>query len=384
MKKAVSPFRYGTIVKGRFFTDREEEIKKLKNNFLSGINTVIISPRRWGKSSLVEKTAKEIISENKNMRIAFIDLFNVKTEIEFYEKFAKEVIKACSSKFEDVLNDAKDLLKNIIPVFHISPVPEADFKLSFNWDDAEKYKDDILDLPERIAVKRKIKLVVCIDEFQNLANVSGFQSIEKKLRAHWQKHGNAAYCLYGSKKHMLKEIFTSSGKPFYRFGDIFFLNKIKAEKWLAFIVKSFESTGKSISEKPAMKIIELMDCHPWYVQQLSYYVWNISGKSVTEKDVITANEQVINTNSPLYIRDCENLSSTQVNLLTAIVSGEKMLTSAAVMQKYSLGTPRNVSKNKEMLMNNDFIDEFDGKICFVDPVFLQWFKLNYSPLNLSI
>jgi uncharacterized protein len=377
MKKYESPFRYGTIVSGKYFTDREEEIVKLKNNFLSGINTVVISPRRWGKSSLVEKTASKIISENKNIKAAFIDLFSVKTEKEFYEKFAKEIIKACSSKVEDWLNDSRKFLKNVIPAFHISPLPEQDFKLSFDWSTADKYSEEILDLSEKIACKKNIKLIVCIDEFQNLAHLNDFQNIEKKLRSHWQKHRHVSYCLYGSKKHMMTDIFNSSGKPFYRFGDIFFLNKIKTDKWLPFIVNSFESTGKFISEKFALKIIELMDCHPWYVQQLSNYVWNISGNKVTESDVFIANEQVINTNSPLYIRDCENLSSTQVNLLMAVASGEKQFTSTAVMQKYFLGTPRNVSKNKKMLIDNDFIDEFNNKTFFVDPVFYQWFKKEY-------
>jgi uncharacterized protein len=377
MKKLESPFRYGTIVSGKYFTDREKEIVKLKNNFLSGINTVIISPRRWGKSSLVEKTASEVISGNKNIRVAFIDLFSVKSEKEFYEKYARQIIKACSSKVDEWLNDAKKFLKNVVPVFHISPLPEQDFKLSFDWSAAEKYSEEILDLPEKITAKKNIKLIVCIDEFQNLAHLNDFQNIEKNLRSHWQKHRFTSYCLYGSKKHMLTEIFNSSGKPFYRFGDIFFLNKIKTEKWLPFILNSFASTSKSISDKLAMKIIDLMDCHPWYVQQLSNYVWNISGNKVTEGDIINANEQVINTNSPLYIRDCENLSSTQINLLMAVASGEKQFTSTAVMQKYFLGTPRNVSKNKLMLINNDFIDEFNNEVFFVDPVFYQWFKKEY-------
>lgn len=377
MKKYESPFRYGTIVSGKYFTDREDEIVKLKNNFLSGINTVIISPRRWGKSSLVEKTALDIASENTNVRVVFIDLFNVKTEIEFYEKITKQIIKACSSKVEDWMNDAKKFLKNVIPVFHISPLPEQDFKISLDWSIAEKFTDDILDLSEKIADKKNIKLIVCIDEFQNLAQINDYPNIEKKLRAHWQKHRHTTYCLYGSKKHMLSEIFNSSGKPFYRFGDIFFLNKIKTEKWLPFIINSFKSTGKSITEKLALKIVELMDCHPWYVQQLSNYIWNTSGKIVSEKDVLTANEQVINTNSPLYIRDCENLSSTQINLLIAVASGETQFTSAAVMQKYLLGTPRNVSKNKQALTNNDFIEEFNDNVFFVDPVFYQWFKKEY-------
>jgi len=375
---SVSPFKYGTIVSGKYFTDREDEIIRLKNNFTSGLNTILISPRRWGKSSLVAKAASEISRKNNKIKIAFIDLFSVKSEKDFYEKFAEQVIKASSTAFGGRINDAKNFLRNIVPVFHVKPVPEQEFKISLDWSNTGDFKEEILDLPEKISEKKKIKFVVCIDEFQNLALVNNYPEIEKKLRSYWQKQKHTSYCLYGSKKHMMTEIFNSSDKPFYRFGDIIFLEKIKIEKWVKFIVHSFSSTGKTIDVILARRIAELMDCHPWYVQQFSNYVWNISSEKVTKDDIENANIQVINTNSPLYIRDCENLSATQINLLKAIASNEKQLTSVLVMQKYSLGTPNNVTKNKKLLIKNDFIYDIHDNMSFVDPVFLQWFKKEYS------
>jgi AAA+ ATPase superfamily predicted ATPase len=96
-----SPFIYGTTVSTYSFTDREEETKKLKKNLLDGINTTLISPRRWGKSSLVEKVIMEIEGEEKNTKIVLIDLFSVGSENEFLEIFAKEVIKSSSSNWQD-------------------------------------------------------------------------------------------------------------------------------------------------------------------------------------------------------------------------------------------------------------------------------------------
>jgi hypothetical protein len=372
-----SPFKYGSIVSSKFFTNREVELNRLKSNFLSGINTIIIAPRRWGKSSLIEKVVNELLSENTGIIPVTLDLFTVNSEKEFYEKYSKEIIKATSKGAKEWLNDAKRFFKTVIPKFHYSPLPEQDFSLSLDWNDTDNYTEDILDLPERIAVKKKIKIVVCIDEFQNLAQINNFLTLEKKLRSIWQKHKNTTYCLYGSKRHMMTDLFNSSSKPFYRFGDILFLDKISKEKWITFITRSFILTGKKIPADAALEIPELMQCHPWYVQQLSHYTWELTEKIASKKEVSKALDLLIRTNSPLYIRDCENLSNTQLNLLKAIASGETQLMSFEVMQKFNLGTPRNVTKNRDILFKNDFIDFSKKNILFVDPAFKLWFKKEY-------
>lgn len=89
-------------------------------------------------------------------------------------------------------------------------------------------------------------------------------------------------------------------------------------------------------------------------------------------------EQVIDSNMPLYLRECESLSASQINLLSAIANGEKNLTSVAVINKYSLGTPQNVSKNKQALQRKDLIDRTKNGFVFLDPVFEQWFVKEYS------
>jgi len=372
-----SPFKFGVVVSDKSFTDREDELKHLKSNFTNGINTIIISPRRWGKSSLVEKTVNEIKSEHKNTVFVLIDLFTVNSEKEFYEKYAKQTIKATTSDFKEILKEAKNFFKTVIPKFHYSPVPDQDFTLSLDWNKSDNYTEDILELPERIAMKKKVKIFICIDEFQNLANINGFEVFEKKLRAHWQKFKNTTFCLYGSKRHMMKELFNTSSKPFYRFGEIIFLEKISKNNWINFITVSFSSSGKKISSDAASEIADLMQCHPWYVQQLSHYTWENSEKTADKKEVNNALELLLRTNSPLYIRDCESLSSTQLNFLKAVASKEKNFSSTETMQKFKLGTSGNVVKIKKILTENDIIDLTNKEYIFVDPAFEIWFKKEY-------
>jgi hypothetical protein len=372
-----SPFIYGTTVSTHSFTNREEETKKLKKNLLDGINTTLISPRRWGKSSLVEKVIMEIRAEENNTKIVLIDLFSVGSENEFLELFAKEVIKSSSSNWQDWMSSGKDFFKKIIPKISIGIDPNTDFNLSFDWKELKQNLDEIINLPETICKKKSIKMIICLDEFQNLALFKDFEIFEKKLRATWQRQKSVTYCLYGSHKHMMAEIFNNPSKPFYRFGDIILLQKIETSKWINFIVDGFKNTGKLIDEETAALIPKTMKNHSWYVQQLSHYTWNLASKKANREQIEMALKELIQANTPLYQREVQGLSEKQINFLKAIAKGEKQLMGNEVMQRYQLGTPRNISKNNSIFTNNDIIHKINETTEFIDPAFELWFKKQY-------
>ena len=372
-KKQTSPFIYGSTVSNKAFTNRIKESEKLFYNLTSGINTTIISPRRWGKSSLVEKVFNQINKREKKIKTIVIDLFSVQSEDQFLELFAREVVKASSSNWEEWIKTSKEIFKKIIPKISFGIDPQSEFNLSFDLEDLIKHKDEILDLPEVIAKKKKIRFIIALDEFQNIATFKNYETLEKSMRSKWQRQKEVTYCLYGSKRHMMTDIFDNSSKPFYRFGDIMLLEKIAKDDWVKFITSSFKKTGKSISKKLAIKITELMKNHSWYVQQLSHYIWYQTQTETNINDLNVSLQELINANSPLFQRDVESLSKTQLNLLKAIVMRETKLTSVAVMKKYRLGTPRNVSKNKTNLQTNDIINQVNGLYEFLDPVFELWF-----------
>lgn len=379
-----SPFIYGTTVSVKSFTNREQETKKLKKNLLDGINTTIISPRRWGKSSLVEKVIEEIKKEEKNIKTIIIDLFTISCEEDFLEIFAKEVIKASTSRWEEWMTSGKEFFKTIMPKLSVGIDPANDFSLSFDWQELKKNSEEILNLPETIAQKKGIKFIICLDEFQNLSGFKDYSNFEKKLRAIWQRQKTVTYCLYGSKRHMMTDIFNNPAKPFYRFGDLMLLQKIETSKWVTFIGEGFANTGKKINPEVAGLIPEAMKNHSWYVQQLSHYVWNKTNKEATVNEVNSALHELINANSPLYQNEVENLSQTQLNFLKAVVKKESQFTSTTVMQKYMLGTPHNVSKNKTILINNDIIHEIHNTYEFVDPAFELWFKKQYFNIRYEL
>jgi hypothetical protein len=379
-----SPFKYGRTVSHDSFTDREAESARLKSNFEQGINTILMSPRRWGKTSLVEKVTSELSKKHRNIKVIHLDLFSTSGEAEFLELYAREIIKASTTRWQDWLTTAAELFRTIVPKISVGIDPSNDFSLSFDRKELKKHCDEILNLAEKIAKKKKIRFVICLDEFQQLASWPDYSALEKKMRAAWQRHRNCTYCLYGSRRQMMEELFNNSGKPFYRFGDILYLNKISQKHWINYIVKGFSRSGKTITTENAALIAQLMKNHPWYVQQLAHYTWTVSRKKVDKKEIGFALEELINTNTPFYQKEIESLSNTQINLLKAILKGEQQLTSATVMQNYHLGTPNNVTKNRNILINNDLIYKGTEGYELLDPAFEIWlrhlyFNTNYQP-----
>jgi AAA+ ATPase superfamily predicted ATPase len=373
-----SPFQYGKLAEGLAFVNRTKEKQMLKNNLVSGINTMLISPRRLGKSSLVKSAMVELQNENKNIKVCYIDAFTILSEEEFYQAFARETVKSTGNAWKSWISTAKEYLKALSPRISIGSDPVYDFSIGFELRAIKDNELDLLNLPERIAQSKNIRLIVCIDEFQQLAKLKNYEAMEQKMRSVWQHQQNVSYCLYGSKRHMMIDIFNSSSKPFYRFGQIMFLSKIAASEWVDFIVRSFGETGKKISATLAAQLAGMVELHSWYVQQLAHFVWNLTDDEVSANILQEAFEQVIDTNMPLYQNECESLTASQINLLIAIANKERSLTAVSVMAKYKLGTPQNVSKNKKMLQNADLTDKTKEGFVFLDPVFNYWFAREYA------
>lgn len=372
-----SPFQFGTLATNENFIDRQEDRALLKQLLSSHINVMLISPRRWGKSSLVKKAMTELSEEDKNVRVCYIDAFSIGSEAEFYRTFASQVIACASSKMERWIEDAKKFLTGVIPQVVLNDQVTDFMAFDLKFVPQERDKMTILQLPEVIAKEKGIKIVVCIDEFQQLANLPEYKDMEGKMRSVWQQQQLTSYCLYGSKRNMMLNIFNNSNSPFYRFGQVIFMQKIAKEHWIPFIQQSFEKTGKSISTELAERICDTVSCHSWYLQQLCYFIWSFTASEVTEDIFNLGLKQVLNINTPMFQNDTENLSSTQIEMLKAIVDGEQHFSSQAVKQIYNLGNPNTIVKNKKTLQNKDIIEKNKDGFSFVDPIYRLWFKGEY-------
>ncbi len=371
------PFQYGKLVSDTYFVNREEEIARISSLILSKINVTVISPRRWGKSSLFFRIARELEQEHPTLRFCFIDLFKTRNEEEFYEYFASEVLKASYSKWEERVEKAKSFFKQLVPKFSFGMDPTQEFSLSLDWEEVKKHPGEILNLPEVVSKAKGIQLVVCLDEFQNISHFEDALDFQKKVRAHWQTHQTCSYAIYGSKQHMLTEIFENKSMPFYKFGELFFLSKIDNDHWVEYIQQRFKETGKSISNKLASEIANRVDNHPYFVQQLANSVWMASAKKCSDASIEQGLTQLLSQYDLIFSKEVDSLSNLQLNLLKAIAQGVKKLSAKETIKKYNLSSSATVNRSKEALVQKEIIDTFNNRLEFMDPLFKIWFSTVY-------
>ena len=372
-----SPFNYGKLAEGFYYTNRDKEAAWLEQQLNAGINTMLISPRRWGKSSLVQHVAAKMKRKNKKTVFCFIDLYNTRSLEEFLEIYSSSLLKSTSGTFEEAVSTVKSVFKFIVPAINLSPDPATDISVSFDWKTVKKNISEVLDLAEKLAQQKKIKLIVCVDEFQNISYLEDPTAFQKKLRAHWQKHQHVTYLLYGSRQHLMMEFFTRPSMPFYKFGEVFFLEKISEKHWVSFITKRFKDTGKTIADTEAAAIAQMMKNHPYFVQQLSQAVWLKTHKKANTINIDEAIEDLLDQYTILYQKEADQLTNFQLNFLRALADKITSFTKQAVLQEYNLGTSANVKRIKEALQNKEIIDIFGKDVQFNDPMFELWLTKRY-------
>src|SRR5574344_1739792 len=367
------PFVFGVATSDPNFTDRKQETERLLSNFRHGINTILISPRRWGKTSLVQKVCA--MAQTDSLKVVYLDIFSLRSDKEFFDAFASAVLKQTSSKWDEWMENAREFLSLISPKISFGPDPVSDISISLDFNPKSDDADEILQLPEKIANKKKISIVICIDEFQQIAEFKDSKIFQKRLRTVWQLQKSVSYCLFGSKKHLMNELFEKKSLPFYKFGDAIYLSKIGTQDWISYICGRFEATGKEISKELAENICQRMDNHSSYVQQLAWLVWIHTDEVATEQDFEAAYQDIIDQNTPLFEKQTESLSTYQMNFMRAIIDGvNSEFTKQDILKKYKLGSSANVSIVKRALVKKELIEIEQRQAIIPDPVMKVWLK----------
>ena len=369
------PFVYGVAAEEMYFTDREKETFRLTMNFENGLNTIIISPRRWGKTSLVNKVAEQM-KNHSEIRIVRMDAFSVRTPEDFYRMFATEIIKQTATRVEEWMENAKRFLSSLVPVVTMSADPMNPVSFSLK-SVVSNYGEEVLSLPERIAKEKNIHIIICIDEFQQIGELNDSVTFQKKLRSVWQHQHSVSYCLYGSKRHLLMNMFGSRSYPFYKFGDMIFLERIPIQYWYEYIQKRFEQAGKNISSEMIDQIYAYVDGNSSYVQQLSWLVWARTTNDVNEEILTDAQQDLLNQNHALFMEQMNGLTQYQIRFVRAVMDGKALeINRKDTIEEYELGSSANIATIKKALQKKELI-EIEGKdIHFSDPIFIHWLHRN--------
>lgn len=371
-----NPFLYGEEVQGDKFIGRNREIKTFIQDIKANERIFLISPRRYGKTSLIVN----LFDKLKAMKFlaARLDLYKASSLESFANLYANTVISALESIPEKWLRAIKEFIPALRPVMSLtsSGSPELSFNIQPHKRNLELLLDDLLNLPERIALKRKKRIVIAFDEFQEIRTLNG-KSIEKKIRANIQSHHHVSYIFSGSKKRMLYEMVSTPASAFYKMGKIFNLGKIEQNVFSEFIISQFSKSKISISADVLDRIFSLTEEVPYNIQFLCHQLWdNCFRKSrITAADVEHALEDILSDQSSVYLTLWDSFAPHQRRVLKAISNaGGENIFSQPFLKRHDLGAAASVQTSIKLLLAHDFLDKEKRIYFFYDVFFKEWLK----------
>lgn len=357
-----NPFIYGRIVTGEHFVNREKEIRELKSNLLSGQHVILYSPRKIGKSSLIEETFRRI---NEAVCVK-INIQSTTTKEGLAKLMINEIVRKSYTSIEKFAKETKEFFKHI----SIRAFIDAEGRIGIEpvFRDKKELLEDALEFPEKIGKKKK--LIVAFDEFQEIERIGGIET-ERVMRAIMEKHKNVTYLFSGSEKHLMSLIFENRERPFYRFGKMMRLGPIEKNDLEKFVLEKFKHTHKKITEEAVEFIINFSEGIPFYVQAICHEAWDLSD-IVDIKVAKEALENIIsslNSGFELIWRDIKSDYQRKVLVIMAI-EDRNFVQSTEFIEKYELKTLAHLRKATDALEKKGLI--YQNRI--EDFLFREWIK----------
>ncbi|MCF0181377.1 MAG: ATP-binding protein [Muribaculaceae bacterium] len=360
-----NPFKFGSIVSGNYFTDRVEEQEKIGNIFNSANHLALISPRRFGKTSLVNKVAKET-----GRTYIYVNLQEVVDVKDFATKIIKKTLETSFT----------EKIKYYISHLRFQPTIDVDavtgrtkVTLGAHVDDSEALEDALSLINKIGANEPKNKPIVVFDEFQEINDIG--KHLDKKLRSWMQMHEHVNYVFLGSQESMMEEIFENKKSPFYHFSLLMRLKRIPYNEFQAFLSNRFDllCDDKETTDRVAHEILEITECHPYYTQQLAYVVWDQWERKTNDTDALIsmAIDTITQSHSLDYERLWEKFNRTDRRMLMLVAN--KRISASTPLQSALTGIASQstaASCMKRLIKQGYIIKETFYSID--DPFFKNW------------
>jgi len=358
-----NPFKFGSVVDGAYFTDREKELTKISSYIKGENHLILISPRRFGKTSLIRK----IVNESGRPYI-FLDMQLVLSGDDFASQLLKRIYRIYP------VQKLKNYLKSfrLIPVVNVNPVT-GETEISFNPGTKELIPlEDVLNLIEKLGTDKK-KIIVVLDEFQEIFRIGN--GLDRFLRSIMQNHNHINYIFMGSSESMIREIFERKKSPFYHFGSLMVLGKITPGKFTDFLEERFSAITDKNREL-AEEILDISDSHPYYTQQLAFTVWEILMRSGFSPDVVKdAVSEIIMSHDNDYELLWNSLNRTDMKVLTGMSVSEISPLSDEFSILYGTGAASTVFSTLKRLRNKGVLIKEGSAYEIDDPFFKRWIVL---------
>jgi uncharacterized protein len=363
-----NPFIISGYVSPEYFCDREEETARMLNAIENGRHLTLFSPRRMGKTGLIRHVFYKA-GKKKAFTPVYLDIMATTSLTEFSEVFGKAVLTAIG-KNEALM---KKILRRLsalrlkLTIDHLTGEPALSLDVN-NAREAEKSLDTIF----RYLADQPYKIAIAIDEFQQITNYPE-KNLESILRTHLQTVNNVSMIFSGSRKHILTEMFSSPGRPFYNITEMMEITSIIPKTYLNFIKDKFRKGSISISEGALARITEVTGLHTFYVQYFCNRLYS-QHNNIETVNVDQTLVTILRENEPVYANYLDLLTTMQYRVLKAVAlnDGIDNPTSKEFISKYNLGAASSVSQAIKSLADKEFIF-YSGNRYHLNDVFLaQW------------
>ena len=346
----VNPFKLGTVVENSFFTDRQNELQHIKSVLNSENHLILISPRRFGKTSLVVKALRE-----SNRKHIMLNLQSVVSTEDFAARLLKEIFKIY--KFEKV----KHFIKNfrIVPTISLNPMTDGVDVSIMPMVDNRVLIEDVFALLQAIASEED-RLIVVLDEFQEIKSID--KNLDRLLRSIMQLHKNINYLFLGSQESMMREIFEKKKSPFFHFGQLLHLDKIPYDDFKLYLLErlSFVDNADEICNE----ILAFTKCHPYYTQQLASQVWEIGRKGEMDNIVNEAIARLLEFHDLNFERIWLNFNNTDKRILMWLANNNKPYALMGIAQSTISSSLKRMLKDGYVIKTAEYEVE--------DPFFRNW------------
>jgi hypothetical protein len=376
---ASNPFIYGEVVTATAFADRETERDRLERDLSEGQKVFLISPRRYGKSSLVRGVMKALAA--KRILTVEVTVAASSSYVAFLEAYARALVSA-DTPVGKIQRWAAELLHAVRPEMRFdaqgagrAPRFSVAFPAVRTARDTARLAEEVFALPGRIAAARRQRMAIALDEFQTIASFDG-GNVEHALRSAVQEQRAVGYVFAGSEPSLMERMLTPR-RPFYKAGPVMRLEKIDEGMFADFIDARFAASGLRAEEGLGAAIVELAENVPYDVQRLAHETWDdvkaAGRKSAGLEDLHLTLSRLLNQQHMVFEESWQRLTLAQRAVLRAIVleSGRELL-SADVRSRHRLPGASSVQSALGALVRQDIVMKEQGRYVVNDSLYREW------------
>jgi hypothetical protein len=375
---ASNPFVYGEVVTAAAFADREDERARLARDLREGQKVFLISPRRYGKSSLIRGVMKALAADG--ILTVEVTVAASSSYVAFLEAYARALL-AADTPAGRLRRWAAELLKGVRPELRFDAQPGGESRVSVTFPavrsprDVARLASEVFALPGRIAEARRQRVAIALDEFQTVAAFDG-GAVEHALRAAVQEQRSVGYVFAGSEPSLMERMLTPR-RPFYKAGPVIRLGKIDERLFAEFIESKFARSGIRAEDGLGAAIVELAGNVPYDVQRLAHETWDdvraAGRKAAGLEDLHLTLGRLLDEQHTVFEEAWQRLTLAQRAVLRAIVLEEgRELLSAGVRLRHRLAAASSVQSALAALVRQDIAMKDEGRYVVNDSLYREW------------